>query len=288
MKLMEPIQNPTQEPVQSPPINIPQTKPNYLIIVVFSILGIIFLTSTIFLFFQNQQLKKQAISQQVSPTIQALSPTPETVSSISIPPDETENWKKYTYDTFLIKLPPEWHTTQLNNPIQFLNYIPPTVGGDFDPRTDKGKLKIEVYKNKSSLSIREYVDSQKTGPLELGPYSETPIKIDGIEAVKVTTPSHGFSYYVKSGDYIYSLVFVLDFNNYMSLADQILSTFKFTEEKQTKVDCKNPRPEACTMECIQNPPYICGSDGKSYCTVCQACSNKDVVWYEMKASACGE
>jgi len=60
------------------------------------------------------------------------------------------------------------------------------------------------------------------------------------------------------------------------------------EEDQTKINCKDPRPEVCTMECILNPPYICGSDGKSYCTVCQACSNKDVAWYEMKASACEE
>ncbi|PIQ72365.1 hypothetical protein COV86_03350 [Candidatus Roizmanbacteria bacterium CG11_big_fil_rev_8_21_14_0_20_35_14] len=58
------------------------------------------------------------------------------------------------------------------------------------------------------------------------------------------------------------------------------------EQNQTKIDCKDPRPEVCTMECIENPPYICGSDGKSYCTVCQACSNKNVTWYEMKASAC--
>lgn len=60
------------------------------------------------------------------------------------------------------------------------------------------------------------------------------------------------------------------------------------EESQGKIDCKNPRPEVCTMECVQNPPYICGSDGKSYCTVCQACSNKAVTWYEMKASPCEE
>jgi len=60
------------------------------------------------------------------------------------------------------------------------------------------------------------------------------------------------------------------------------------EENQSKTDCKNPRPEVCTMECIQNPPYICGSDGKSYCTTCQACSNKDVAWYSMQATPCGK
>jgi len=58
------------------------------------------------------------------------------------------------------------------------------------------------------------------------------------------------------------------------------------EENQNKIDCKNPRPEVCTMECIENPPYICGSDGKSYCSVCQVCSDKNIAWYEMKTSAC--
>jgi hypothetical protein len=60
------------------------------------------------------------------------------------------------------------------------------------------------------------------------------------------------------------------------------------DKDRNKINCKDPRPEVCTMECIQNPPYICGSDGKSYCTACQACANKEVVWYEIRASACGE
>lgn len=80
---------------------------------------------------------------------------------------------------------------------------------------------------------------------------------------------------------------------------EIELSFECTEEYQNwarancpswkeKVYCKDPRPEVCTMECIQTPPYICGSDGKSYCSVCQACSNKDVNWYEMKTSPCEE
>lgn len=50
--------------------------------------------------------------------------------------------------------------------------------------------------------------------------------------------------------------------------------------------CPTPRPDVCTEECVAPPPFICGSDGNSYCSVCQACSNKDVVWYEEKESAC--
>lgn len=54
-----------------------------------------------------------------------------------------------------------------------------------------------------------------------------------------------------------------------------------------KVFCKEPRPEVCTMECIVNPPYICGSDGKSYCSTCQACSNPSVEWYIIQDVPCG-
>jgi len=52
-----------------------------------------------------------------------------------------------------------------------------------------------------------------------------------------------------------------------------------------KVFCK-VRPEVCTMECIQNPPYICGSDGKSYCNVCGACADPDVEWYMIQDKPC--
>ena len=53
-----------------------------------------------------------------------------------------------------------------------------------------------------------------------------------------------------------------------------------------KVFCKEPRPQICTMECIINPPYICGSDGKSYCSTCQACSNPKVEWYVIQDKPC--
>lgn len=67
----------------------------------------------------------------------------------------------------------------------------------------------------------------------------------------------------------------------------ILSTFKFLEESAgEKVFCKDPRLQVCTMECIVNPPYICGSDGESYCTECQACANSKVEWYVIQDQPC--
>lgn len=51
--------------------------------------------------------------------------------------------------------------------------------------------------------------------------------------------------------------------------------------------CEEPRPQLCTMECIVNPPYICGSDVESYCSECQACANSEVEWYVMQDEPCG-
>jgi len=53
-----------------------------------------------------------------------------------------------------------------------------------------------------------------------------------------------------------------------------------------KTFCEEPRPQFCTMECIVNPPYICGSDGKSYCSECQACADPDIEWYMIQDEPC--
>jgi hypothetical protein len=52
--------------------------------------------------------------------------------------------------------------------------------------------------------------------------------------------------------------------------------------------CKSPRPQVCTQECLIGPPFICGSDGKTYCTVCQACSNPNVAWYVLQDEPCAD
>ncbi|MBI3955550.1 hypothetical protein HY338_03830, partial [Candidatus Gottesmanbacteria bacterium] len=35
-----------------------------------------------------------------------------------------------------------------------------------------------------------------------------------------------------------------------------------------------------------NPPYLCGSNGKSYCTTCQACADSEVDWYLTQDNPC--
>jgi len=68
------------------------------------------------------------------------------------------------------------------------------------------------------------------------------------------------------------------------------TTFSFLDSEGSsggeKVFCQEPRPEVCTMECIENPPYICGSDGESYCSECQACSSNKIKWYQFQDLPC--
>ena len=207
---MEPIQNPTQEPVQSPPeINVPQPKPNYLIIVIFSILGIILLASIIFLYFQNQQLKKQAVIQNVSPTIQQSSPT-----SQIIPPDETSSWKTYSNADFSFKYPPDW-----------------TIDGNLITSTSP-KIKSVIVPSNSTLmnECMQEVSSQTVGNVFIKKFTRvttgamcttsdsTPREIWIIPSATKYTPGVIFDYSSTES------------SQAESIFDQILSTFKFVDK----------------------------------------------------------
>lgn len=66
--------------------------------------------------------------------------------------------------------------------------------------------------------------------------------------------------------------------------------FTFTptpiETSVEKTYCKSPRPEVCTLECLLPPPYLCGSNGKSYCSACEACSDTNVDWHQFQNEPC--
>lgn len=170
---------------------------------------------------------KQNVVSEVSTASPTVSTEPSSVPTIK-PTDPIENWKTYNYQLFTIQLPPEFSPTSTKNPLQFLNYNPdPKQGGHFDSIADKGKLKIEIYQNSTSESLENYLERQKENTTT---WQEEIIAMNGYSFVKVKTSNPGFVFYAKhiSSDTIFSFAFGLDFKNHESLAEEILSTFKFT------------------------------------------------------------
>ena len=53
-----------------------------------------------------------------------------------------------------------------------------------------------------------------------------------------------------------------------------------------RIFCPSPRAQVCTLECIIGSPFICGSDGKSHCSVCHACADPRVEWYIFQDEPC--
>lgn len=155
MKLIDPTQIQTQEPVQIPieaPIT-PQPKTNWILIVL-SVFSVILLILVALLSLQNQKLKNQSIDQRISPTIQIPSPTPQIVSPISIPPDETAGWKTYinTKYGFSFKYPSEWKvqtgipnsgliSLEMSNDNRFFVWFSPSVTiSEWLEKTQSGKI----------------------------------------------------------------------------------------------------------------------------------------------------
>ncbi len=277
---------PVSEPMlPSIPPELPKTFPKWIIIGIILLL----LAATSVFAYKYYQLKQPTFNPQPTPTPQTTNINP------SPTPDPTANWKTYTNDEFKFSLrhPNSWDTKMLGSDNSKTLIIA--------PQDTIVKLPNEGFGGGSflTLSVNFYKQPQSTPKTDESQLISqvSSITLDHKPAQRYTTQIlqdlPGFS----KGDVIDTVVIEnnglylkIDFmkKEYKTIFDQILSTFKFTEENQSKIDCKDPRPEVCTMECIQNPPYICGSDGRSYCTVCQACANKSVAWYEMKTSACGE
>ena len=164
-------------------------------------------------------------------------PTPLPAEVSTKEGDETANWKTYTYPLYSLRLPQEWESGGQQNPIQFLNYTPSDIGGEFDPKLDKGRLKIEIYTSTIPQELKNFVAQEKINSLELrgeqvrSLWRETTMAVDEQPAIKVENGTPGFVIYTQnpSKTAILSIAFVLDFDNYQELADQILSTFRFTQ-----------------------------------------------------------
>lgn len=270
-----------QTPIKNPVKTEEKPKKNFSLIVILSFATIIASLIAAFFYFQNAQLRNKLQNDLPSPT-------PTIVS------DEISDWKTYT-DTdyqFSFKYPKEIKfdkdsciSLQIVGPTQtndtepfdglYLSICPTTLENQTLDSWIESILSnaIEIIKPKTKVTIKTYEAYSFEISGELMTEKQTVIQSPILDS---------------------QIISIVDITKdptnqgYKDLADKIISTFEFIEIKEEKINCISPRPEACTMECIVNPPYICGSDFKSYCTVCQACANKDVEWYEITDTPCKE
>lgn len=175
-------QNPIQEPVSNPtPVSEPKAK-DYKLIAVGLVVILILLSSTIYLGYQNYQLRKQIAQIQTS-----LSPSPTPTATT----DPTANWKTYEdkENNFSIDYPSNWDvqkTTDNLISIDLTSHEGISVGGiTIDPINYRKitipiKSGIEIYNNK----LLAGKDSGSTGVSTISIHNgETPI-IGGEKAVK--------------------------------------------------------------------------------------------------------
>ncbi|TSC54185.1 MAG: hypothetical protein LiPW16_113 [Microgenomates group bacterium LiPW_16] len=208
-------------------------------------------------------------------------PTPTPVAVSTPTPDPTADWKTYINTKY---------GYSIKHPVSYLLE-------DFSIGTTH-QIGISGVYFKAIIRVRKeeelpyYLDQESSGEIELGGIKAKLYKfLSGYcDMGECTEPFIAVVAYKNSQRY--ALEFyeaALRKTELDWITHLMLSTFKFLEEKEStgeKVFCKEPRPEVCTMECIQNPPYICGSDGKSYCSTCQACSNSEVEWYVIQDELC--
>ena len=208
--------DPTQNPIQ---VAVPQPKPNYLLIIISSILGMILLGTIFFLYLQNQKLQKQIINQQTNSTIKVPSPT-SIVSSISILPDETANWKTYSSEILSFKYPKEFITDPISSALfsasttnqkkLSLSLIPEVYGMPCLTKVDTQEFVLDILT--ASKTFYKFSANKECDP------NEANLKTVGIK----------FNYMNKNYAFFYYYPLQVDTEETV-LFDQILSTFKFAE-----------------------------------------------------------
>lgn len=282
------VNNPQQvsETIQTPVVNpVPvqleeKPKKSSGLALILSFTTIIATLIAGFFYFQNMQLRSELQKNLPSST-----PTPIAT------PDETADWKTYTEVNykFSFRYPKD---IELNkNECISLRIVGPTQTGETEPFD--GLYLNFCPKTLEDQTIDQWIEKDLSGGGEITT-PKTKISLNAYTAYtyELTGELRQKNIVIQSPISKTQIILITDITQdptnqgYEKLVNQILATFKFNEEN--KISCVSPRPEVCTEECIANPPFICGSDGKSYCTTCQACANKNVEWYEIKETSCEE
>lgn len=271
-KVSQPIQPPVENPVQVKLEEKP--KKNSGLSLILSFTTIIATLIAGFFYFQNMQLRSE-----LQKNLPSLTPTPTAT------PDETADWNIYksTKYGYSLKYPSSLFIADCNKENNIAGvYLDNKGVPPCDNPEPQYQIQLDVRTDKKTLDeyIKDWPDTFKINLMETTSNGFHKYSVTKVGDAPGTDNAIIFALPINKGIFY---MFINDIEQEV-LAEQIISTFTLNEE--TKVNCTSPRPEVCTEECIVNPPYVCGSDGKSYCTTCQACSNTNVEWYVTQDTAC--
>jgi len=224
------IQNPVSEPANNP-VSVPLATMNRNpLVIIFSLLALVLLASTAFLYYQNQQLKSILASYQI-----LITPSPAAT------PDVTANWKTYTitpdpatgYASYNIKLPAQWKQIEHSSSSQSTE--------TFQDTQNIYRLIIDEQKNFNSQTGKPFTSLRELVGL---PYDSIILTVDG-EPAAMSLPREGpehiyeVLFFSKDTTLFYSITLetprdVSKTEELGILFTQILSTFKFTGTTQSQ------------------------------------------------------
>lgn len=191
-------------------------------IALFSILALILTSGIAFAvknLINNKVTPSEIISQSKIPT---LAPSANVTPEPTVPPSiDTTNWKTYTTKTFSIKYPNIW-----NEPKSFLQ----STRTEYVFNPSSLDIVEGSYYDQSIGRTRTYEEEVTLG--EQNAQDKTDIKVAGFSAVKYlySSPKPKVEVILSSKEgLIYWISMEIPSPQDVTLFDQILSTFKFTE-----------------------------------------------------------
>jgi hypothetical protein len=166
------------------------------------------------------------------------SPEPSAETASPSPIDETASWKTYTGIGYTIKYPADW----IVNPTQSSAYV--SIGSPYLAK-DRQDFYLNIATEQSDKTTNDWLKDKTIGGFCCGDFTLSPgMSIDGVSFQEVKNPNSeyhnviakvkGKFYYLNvssgaldGGIYYYDKSDKVLMNN-VTVADQIISTFKFT------------------------------------------------------------
>lgn len=229
---------PPQMPV-NPPVNQPVNPPssNKPILIVLLVILLVILSSLTTYFIVKSQSKPQTPVSSPS-TIQPSFTQPSTViPSPSSPVDPTAGWKTYNNAGISFKYPPNWVYEKYDIPGRAeLHGLVQLMPKNYKPDMPMMPLFIEYWDNPEGLTIEQYDKKINQGAAILYPlYSSQAqvITLGGLttryEQKGDCSPFNCHKYVISAQNKIWEISsqYANDPNEFKSIINQILSTFKF-------------------------------------------------------------